>query len=69
MRHPVRDSRGVEIIQGAKVAFNRSGDVVMGTVLRVTPSATFIEPHSEFRHAWSKGPSRVRNPRGILVLP
>lgn len=65
----VCDSRGTRITPGARVAYNRSGDVIEGVVERIAPNTVIVRPLPEF--VW-RGPadpvSRVRNPRGILVL-
>ena len=68
-RFVVRDSRGVEIKPGQIVAFNRSGDVIEGEVWRVNSGAVLIFAHPDFQQGRNDTkPSRVRNPRGILVL-
>lgn len=66
---PRRDSRGVEIKPDQTVAYNRSGDVIEGQVISVTPWTVTIMPHYDFQQGRNDSRlSRVRNPRGILVL-
>lgn len=65
-----RDSRLREIQPGQRVAYNRSGNVIEGTVLEVRSSYVLIEPHEDFLSPRSSWPaeSRVKCGTSILVL-
>jgi hypothetical protein len=62
-----RDSQGTELKVGQKVAYNLSGDVVPGEIVRVAPVTTYITCTSH--KSWYCGrTSKVMNPRSILVV-
>lgn len=75
------DARGTQIIEGARVAYNLSGDVAVGVVVRM-PGKQGQHPRwghyvggpitIELTHnaaGMSKGHlSKVKNPRSVLVL-
>lgn len=60
------DRRGNTIEAGARVAYNYSGDVASGTVVKVTNSEIHIERDSEFHG--TNPISRVKRPEGVLVI-
>lgn len=63
-----RDSRRTPITEGAKVAYNLSGDVVSGVVLHVTRGGT-THIRCTNRTGWAAGrTSKVKNPGSVLVL-
>ncbi len=65
----IRDSAGVKIAVGQEVAYNRSGNVVRGTVVGLSSSAIRIQAHPEHQQGRDDNkPSRVRNSRSVLVL-
>lgn len=70
LRFPHRDSRGVEIKNGQRVAYNRSGDVIEGTILDASSSGHIkVTPGEDFRASFGAPKfSRVRHGRSILVL-
>lgn len=52
------------------MAYNRSGDVVEGEIVHLTPSAVHIMPHSDYRRSWSSSPlSKVKRGQSVMVLP
>lgn len=62
------DSRGTPIRAGQLVAYNRSGDVIAGTVLDVHPGHIKIRPQPEHTISYGSNVSRVKRGRSILVL-
>ena len=64
----IPDWRGAEIREGCKVAYNMSGDIVLGRVEKILPSAILV---MLLIPACGKQPghiSRVRRPRSMLVV-
>ena len=69
-----RDSRGTEIAEGLRVAFNRSGDVAIGKIVRVVKNSwkcstwrwhlTF-EIHIEGEDGRI---SKVKNPNSFIII-
>ena len=63
-----KDSRGVRIEVGQKVAYNCSGNVVAGTVVDVQPSHTKIKAWGGATYPREGHISRVKNSRSIFVI-
>lgn len=73
MSHPVlTDARGTPIEVGSRVAYNLSGDVALGTVIRLTYGYTdpiFIRPDDTWVNGYRRSPySRVKSRHSVLVL-
>lgn len=70
MRHMgPKDSRGVPLEAAQRVAYNRSGNVIEGEIVRVSNSSIMIAAHPDFQQGRDDTKlSRVRNFRSILVL-
>lgn len=63
------DCRGTQITEGAKVAYNYSGDVVPGEVVGLTPGHVKIRLGRSAQYSGSgRHISKVKRPRSILVL-
>jgi hypothetical protein len=63
-----KDSAGVEIEVGQRVAYNCSGNVVAGEVVDAQPGHTKIRAEGGACYPRKGHISRVRNSRSILVL-
>lgn len=64
-----RDSRGYELKPGQRVAYNRSGDVIEGTILDVSCASHIkVEPHRDFRRNYASTFSKVRHGRSVMIL-
>lgn len=63
-----RDSRGREYGVGERVAYNRSGDVVCGEVVHITPTVVLVRAQDDFHQAYRSPVSKVKNRRSILVI-
>ena len=64
----MKDCRGNKIQHGAIVAYNRSGDVVHGTVERFGRATRFYGVSIFIRNSQDNKVSKVINPRGVLVI-
>ena len=75
-----RDSRGTEFYVGARVAYNRSGDVIIGTLLRIVKNE-WVKGHSSENdyarwflkfEAHTEGEdgkiSKLKNPNGLVII-
>lgn len=70
MRH--KDSRGTLLEVGQRVAYNRSGNVVEGEIVHLTPSTIHIHirPHPDYLKSWARSPlSKVKHGYSVMVLP
>lgn len=63
-----RDSRGVQYDVGARVAYNRSGNVIAGEVVHITASMVKIKPDNEWQGGYWPHISHVKNRNSILVI-
>lgn len=72
MRIGPKDSQGVPLAENQEVAYNRSGDVIPGTIQRIASSdRIIIEYGATDAHLYvgdKRKTSIVKNPRSILVL-
>ena len=70
----VRDSRGTQIESGLRVAFNRSGDVVLGTIVELKKNEW-----KKNTYGWRLGfdleiidennvISRIKNPNSFVII-
>lgn len=73
----MRDMRGTELEEGQRVAYNRSGDVIPGVIVRLprrgrsgrrVSGSIYVEPSHGVRANYSGAPSRVKHSRSVLVL-
>jgi hypothetical protein len=64
------DVRGTPIQAGSRVAFNRSGNVIIGTVVGLTYDRRFpAKIRADNNISYGRGKlSTVRNPYSVLVL-
>lgn len=76
----LEDSRGTLIVSGARVAYNLSGNVVLGVLQGMNSSWTQIRPGANNTSWWNckfnafivneKGEvSTVKNPNSFVILP
>jgi hypothetical protein len=65
---PQKDVRGADLVPGARVAYNISGDVALGTIIDAKPGHFKIELLHDAAGMPALHVSRVRNARSILVL-
>lgn len=74
----MKDKYGKPLVVGARVAFNCSSEVCIGTLIAITPAKRYSEtvqawsgePYHNFdiRHQKSKNVSRVRRAESIVVI-
>lgn len=74
------DSRGTEIKQGVKIAYNMSGNICLGTVRGMTSDWTQIRPGPDDLKWWNckftmvvlnenGETSTLKNPNSFVILP
>lgn len=75
------DSRGTEIVVGKRVAYNQSGNVVLGTIIDFGSHWTKVRPGPDDTDWWrcffsmdvlsedDKTKSTLNNPNSFVILP